>query len=327
MFVAFFLVSPPSAVASHSNPKPITTESWYQDSVSTSFLDSKGCNVADKVDSGTAPTQGLVIMSFGNPVKFSATSWGATAYNQPDVTTGQIREAMKAWAGGFNRCLGSVVRPYTDYIIAPGVTNQYPSAWTTTDIQNHAQQWANMVTNVHSFISSSGWTAVVTAAGAADIELGYDNATRSRAWSNGYSGAASRVYFNFGDAAGCQTFANQGPDACGTPTYPGWSSSDVYHVSWGSLYARSQPQIYNTGGTHAEQWVMISKWAIDNGNSLVAFDGPTTQEAACNQHPGTCSGTNNTPAQGWSQMNTKMDAKPQTIVYMRFSTDMRWQSP
>jgi|GEM_PF-5135190 len=60
------------------------------------FLNTKGCNVANELDPGNEPTQGFVIMSFGNPRKLGTDSWGASAYCHPDVGTGEIREAMKA---------------------------------------------------------------------------------------------------------------------------------------------------------------------------------------------------------------------------------------
>lgn len=325
-FLAFTGAAVP-ANASHSDPKPVTTTAWYMDSVSTSLMDDKGCNVADKVDLGTDPTQGVVIFSYGNPVKFSSTSWGASAFAQPDVTTGQVRDALKAWAGGFYRCLGSTVRPYTDFILMGGVTNQFPSGWSTTDISNHASQWANMIKNVNDYIVAQGWSGVVTSGGAADIELGYDGPTRSRAWANGYSNTSGRrIYYNFGDAAGCQTFSQGDASSCGTTGQPGWGSDDVYHVSWGASAALPMPQIYNEQGTNAEQWVMINKWAVNGGLGKMGIRGPLTQDQACGQVGG-CSGIRNTPTQAWNQMVNKMDAKPDTIVDMLYSVDIKWQNP
>jgi hypothetical protein len=213
------------------------------DSVSTSLMDNKGCNVADNVDLGNDPTQGVVVFSYGNPKKFSSTQWGATAFASPDVTTGQVREAS------------------------------------------------------------------------------------SRAWANAYSGVSGRrIYYNFGDAAGCQTFSQGDASSCGTSGQPGWDSADVYYVSWGASAALPLPQIYNEQGTNAEGWVMINKWALNNSLGKMAIRGPLSQNQACNQVGG-CAGVNNTSSQAWSQMVNKMDAKPETIVDMLYSVDIKWQNP
>lgn len=317
----------PPSHASHSDPKPLTATSWYQDSVSTTLMDSKGCNTADNIDAGNDPTQGIVIFSYGNPVKFSSTQWGASAFGSPDVTTGQIRDAIEAWAAGFNRCLGSLVRPYTDFIVMASTTNNFPGSWTSSDVSGHAQQWANMAKNINTYIVNQGWSNVVTAAAAIDMEMGWAGPTLSRSWADAYSGVTSRrPYYNFGDAAGCQTFSAGSETSCGTASYPGWGSNDVYYISWQASAAYPFPQIYNESGTNAEQWVMINKWALDNSKSLMGIRGPLSQDQACNQVGG-CSGIHNTPTQAWTQMVNKMDAKPATIVNMLYSSDIKWQNP
>jgi len=67
----------------------------------------------------------------------------------------------------------------------------------------------------------------------------------------------------------------------------------------------------------AEQWVLISKWGIDDGDSAMVFRGPLSQDQAC-------SCATNTPTQAWNQMVNKMDDKPPTIVDMDYSMDIDW---
>jgi hypothetical protein len=156
-------------------------------------------------------------------------------------------------------------------------------------------------------------------------ELGWSGPCAARTWINGYDDVSGyRPYLNFGDAAGCRTFESGRPDSCGTTAYPEWTSGDVYDISWGLAPALSLPQIYRTDGVQAEQWVMISKWGVDNGSlGRIAFDGPLTQRGACGQR-GCAAGTDNTPSQAWNQMVEKMDQRPSTITDMDYSTDIRW---
>ena len=252
-----------------SGSKPKTTTSWYQDSVDTNFLNSKGCNVANGVDQGDQPKQGLVIMSFGSPVKLGTDSWGASAFNQDPVDTGQIRAAINAWGKGFFDCLNAGNRPQTDYRIAPGVTNQYPADWGTVQASNHGDQWARMVSNIREYFEAQGYAGDVTAWGAVDMEIGYDGAIVSRHWADGYQAVSGRPgYVNFGDAAGCEDFDAEGYGACGGPD-DNWESTDVHYVSSKIPVALPLPQIYREDGVQAEQWVMISKYGYDTSNGIL----------------------------------------------------------
>lgn len=313
--------------ASHSDPKPLTTTTWYQDSVSTSLMDSKGCNTADSIENGQLPSNGLIVMLYGAPVEFADGSWGATAFGSPDRKTGEIRDAMKAWGAGFHRCLSSSIRSGVLYRLAVATSNQFNASWSNTKIGNHATQWANMVKNIHDHFVSQGWSADVAAYGGSDMELAWAGPNATKAWANAYDGVTGRrLYYNVGDAAGCQTFSSGGPSSCGSGSFTGWDSADVFDISYGIFSALPLPQIYTTSGSQAEQWVMISKWSLDNGGPKIGFGAVLSQEQACNQQGG-CSGIDNTPGQSWNQMRTKMDAKPATITDMTYSTDVKWQNP
>ncbi len=90
--------------------------------MSTSFLHDKGCSVANDVDGGDAPKQGIVIMDYGQPKRLDANTWGASAFGHATVTTGEIRDALEAWGEGFHACLSSANRPNTLYRIAAGTS-------------------------------------------------------------------------------------------------------------------------------------------------------------------------------------------------------------
>lgn len=261
------------------------------------------------------------------PRKIRDGTWGASAYDAPDVTTGKIREAIKAWANGFYRCLNPEGRSFTSFRIASGVTNQYPSAWGNTQARNHGEQWAKMIKNVNEYLQAQDRFGPIAARGAVDIELGYDGPVISRAWTNGYNDVSGRyAYYNFGDAAGCRTFDSGDADSCGTATFPGWDSSDLHYISWGNPAGLPLPQIYTENGTQAEQWIMISQWGVNNLEGRLIFSGPLTQQRACDQVGG-CGGIDNSPNQAWNQVDNKMHAKPDTKHETQNSVDVKWQNP
>ncbi len=184
-----------------------------------------------------------------------------------------------------------------------------------------------MVDNISDYFYSHGLSGDVAALGASDIEMGFEGPLISRAWTDGYDSVSSvPAYYNCGGAGGCQDFNSGNEDSCGSPAFPGWYSGDVFHVSYGSPSALPTPEIYNTSGTNAEQWVMISVWAHDHSKPILRFQGPLTQQAACAQK-GSCGGIDNSPLDAWNQMENKMDAKPVTRMQMSFSMDIKWQNP
>lgn len=316
------------ALASHSDPKPKTTTALYLNTVNQTTLYNQGCNAGDRVDSGSDPKSSEAILAYGSPVKIDANTYGATLFSAPDAGTTQIRTASQQYAQGWYDCLSSANKSDSTVLlkVAIGVTNQYPSSWTNSTVSNHGDAWAKLVDG------ANGWRTPVLAAkvvfrGAGDIELGWSAPGKARAWVDGYNGHSSNwFYVNFGGAAGCQTFSSGDENSCGTSTYPSWTSSDVYYVSEEVATAIPLPQIYRTDAVQAEQWVMISQWGVDHSKPRLFFDGPLSQNGACGQVGG-CSGTDNTATQAWNQMVNKMDARPQTVVDMTFSVDIKWLNP
>lgn len=311
------------AQASHSDPKPNTTASWYMDIVTQSVYYDKGCAFANRIENGGEPKVAVVMMAFGSPRKIDANTWGASMFGGVTQSTLKIRQALQEWGRGLYNCLAVSLRDEVRVQLGAGVTNDYPSAWVNADANDHGWQWAQMVQNGNNWFVNNGYSAVVSMIGGADIEMNWAGPGITRAWVNGYnSNTPQRSYYNFGDAAGCQTFTTGNASSCNG----NWDSADVYYVSWEVATAWPLPEIYNENGTNAEQWVMISQWAINNGKPRMGFRGPLSQHGACGQVGG-CGGVNNTSTAAWNQMVNKMDLKPATIVDMLYSTDIKWQNP
>jgi hypothetical protein len=74
------IAGPVPAMASHSDPKPATTTSLYVNTTSLSTLRDRGCAAANRVDAGTDPKAGEVILAFGAPRKIDANTYGATLF-------------------------------------------------------------------------------------------------------------------------------------------------------------------------------------------------------------------------------------------------------
>jgi hypothetical protein len=296
------------------------------DTVADSTLYNIGCAQANRVDNDTDPNTGSVILTFGAPrtVDSETSSNGASMFSEVFAnwrSTTQIADAGRDYSRGFWQCLDEAPSS-VQYTLALGVSNLFPSGWNGDRVAEHGQAWGIMVANVRQYQSTNGYSAAILAAGAADIEPDYGGPTKTRKWVDAVDDVAnSGLLWNFGSADGCPQFG-QGGTACNN----GWSQGDIRYVSWGVSPGVPAPQIYLNNGGMAEQWVLISKWGVDNGGSAMVFRGPLSQNGACGQ-VGCPSSSDNTPTQAWEQMVNKMDARPATIVDMDYSLDIRWRNP
>jgi hypothetical protein len=320
-------VSAPPAAASHADPKPNTVRAWYMDTAADATMYNMGCAQADRVDADTDPDVGVVILTFGAPreVDSEHTRNGASMFAIDPAgwrSTTQIADGTKEYSRGFWACLDEPASS-VDYWLALGVSNLYPSRWTGDRIAEHGQAWGIMVAAVRQYQVDRGFSQAILATGAADIEPAWGGPTKTRRWVNAFDAVAnSGLLWNFGSADGCPRFG-QGGTSCDN----NWTQGDLHYVSWGAPAGVPAPQIYRNDGAMVEQWVLISKWGIDNANSgLMGFRGPLSQQGACSQR-GCDPSLDNTPRQAWDQMVEKMDARPATIVDMSYSTDIRWRNP
>jgi hypothetical protein len=293
----------PAAQASHSDPKPNTVTSWYMNTTNQATLFDMGCSLGERIESGADPANAAVILTFGDPVKIDSNTWGADLFSLPTVSTNQIRNGVTEYATGAIACIPVSLRDHVSITIGIGVTNDFPVAWQNPESNDHGDAWGKMVNNANNDLSST----VASSAqiyGALDNELAWSNPGQARAWRNGFANAPGPwPFLYFGDAAGCRDFDTGGVDSCGTPGFPQWDSDDLRYMA-NSGVNFPVPQVYRTDGIMAEQWVMLSKYAIDNGYPRFSFFGPMSTT------------TGNSPTQAWNQMVNKMDAKPATIYNM-----------
>jgi hypothetical protein len=161
------------------------------------------------------------------------------------------------------------------------------------------------------------------AAGANDMEPGWDSPSETRAWVNGFFSSTPVVaLYNYGSCDSCPYFN------CLSCTPPnGWSLDDIWYISWGATGAYPLPEIYLSSGANADQWYRMGVYAYTNHGSSMNFSGVFTQWQACQDvGPNACPYTGNTPATGWTQLYNALNGDSRTKQPLDWSTDISWQN-
>ena len=160
-------------------------------------------------------------------------------------------------------------------------------------------------------------------AGATDTETEWDLPSPSINWGAGFSSSGTEAYYDYGDAGGCSTTSTAPPP--GRPCNNGWYQGDVWNVSWHVPGAYPLPEQYNTTGAQADQWEQLSLYGYQYEGGAMFIEGSFTQYEACLQN-GNCSGTDNTPGAGWTQLYNALNSNPNTMDSLPWSTDVEWDS-
>ena len=98
-------------------------------------------------------------------------------------------------------------------------------------------------------------------------------------------------------------------------------------MSYGANKARAFPEIYARSGIHARQWQYISLYAALQKGARIEFAGVLTQYQACqDRDPSGCraDGLDNTPQQGWEQMQDVLNADTRTTQVLPTPSDITW---
>jgi hypothetical protein len=297
---ALLLVSNPARAIAATPPPPTTSR--YMKTTDGSVLYAEGCAA------GRVPQRGIAVLDFGSPA-LSGTAYGSLLFNSNSFrSTSQIAAAAKNWLQGYWNC-----SPYGPEITLAIGTSNYRGQTNSS----HGRAWAQMVNSVVSWISQKGYGSQLDVAGASDMELNWNTASATRAWANGYDSSDMRGYFNYGDAAGCPPYGS-----CNN----GWTQEDVWFVSYGSPPAFPLPEIYTTNGSMAAEWYRLSLYGYTAHGRAMWIPGEMTQYQACIDSGNTCAGTNNTPAAGWTQLYSKLNADWRTAQSLPNSTDITWKN-
>ncbi len=325
-FSLFWLAAPLRSALAASTPPPYTT-TWYVDISAASSLPTTlynmGCSLGTHDYNAAGTQDDVVVLLFGKPGYvngvYGAYDWTARGSSTTVfLSTAQIAAGLEQFGKGYYTC--TLSDRSSQLYIAPGVNN-VGSAVT----YNHGSAWAKMAVSVQSWISSQGYGSQVNMRSAGDLELDFNGPTPTRAWVDGYAASwgSGPFFYDVGDATGCPSPTYPKWD-CGSVAYPSWTSEDVYHIAWDVAPAYPLPEIYRTDGLNAGQWYYLSRYAYTQHGAPMWFVGELTEYEACQQMGG-CSGINNTPSQGWTQLWNAINSDSHTAqAYLRWSTDIKW---
>lgn len=269
----------------------------------------------------------IVVLDFGWPKYVRKTkTYGTLLFSgfgagNTFASTTDIANAVKAFAQGYHTAINNNANN-SRVVIAIGTNNKKGAS------SQHAQAWASMVEQVKLWAQNQGYSEITIAA-ASDMEMGWNSPRNTRAWVNSYksyflnSGKPFITLYNYGDAAGCPPYGT-----CNN----GWTQDDVWYISWGSGISSPLPEIYTTNSAQAKEWASLVKYSFTKDpNNPMIIAGVMTQYQACLDQGG-CSGTNNTPEQGWTQLWNELNSDSQTAQTftnpqtLRWATDITWQN-
>lgn len=284
--------------------------SYYMDTINTTTLYNMGYALGrDELNRSGSRTM-MVFLAFGG----QTSTYGGSLWGAADASTSQIAAAAQEFSHGF--WVGTGSDTGSKIKLSIGTNNSYTVNYTA------GQKWAQMINNIGAYNASKGYSSQVLIYGANDMEMSYDTASNTKAWVNGYDSVDNYPYYNYGDAGGCitsTTYTGTTNPTCNN----GWTLADVFYISWGAPPAQVVPEIYNTTGANARQWKNVKKYGVVSKGKSMIISGTMTQYGACLQNGG-CSGTNNTPSQGWTQMYDALNSDSQTAQGLSWSTDIKW---
>lgn len=320
---AFYLFT--QVKTAHAISAPPNTTSWYMNTSNPSGLPTDaynmGCTLGthDKNTSGTQDN--VVVLLFGQPGYsggYGTYVWGSRGGGPYQfLSTSLIANTMEQFGKGYYICTGSDTS--SQLYLAAGVNN-YGSYVTNA----HGSAWATMTTTISPWITNNNYASQVKIRAAADIEPDFGSATNAIAWVNGYNAnyGSGLWLYNVGAASGCPI---TGTPTASSPCNNYWTVDNVWYVSWGATPFYVIPEIYNTVGANAEQWYRISLYSALYKGGKISFPGTLTQYQACQQMGG-CSGVDNTPPQGWTQLFNSVGSDSRTVLSsIRWSTDIMWR--
>ncbi len=252
--------------------------SYYINNLSSTTMQNLGYN-SNSDNIGGAK----IILAFGAPTKYNGV-YGATCFGSSSVSTSTIAAAVANFITGYNNNPAHT----QNVALALGTSNSIPNNTNyrlnpaNNDYYFHGIAWANMAAG----ISHPGKISRIDVA--CDIELNWNTVTNSKNWVYGVNDSGTSVYmYNFGDNAGNYDVNPYDPNGMYSNTRSnGWTTSDVYDVSYGISCTYAMPQIYfdqTTPHTYASyahqnnQWWHVALWAFNSGMSMY-FAGLISQD-------------------------------------------------
>jgi len=293
------------------------TTSYYIGTTQGEILYRLGCELGTRHRNLPGTQDNVVILAFGAPLQWTRrgqTVYGATLWQGPDASTGEIATAVQEFAKGYYECTDDS----SQLRIVIGTSN-----WGGYVTKEHGQAWAQMVNEVGSWLERQGFGSRVRPAGGIDAEVDFNSAENTKDWVQGYADKAKWPLSDFGSADGCPS--EELRSTCQTPRQT-WTLGDRWYVAWGAmrekgLQALPLPQIYNS--KNAKQWKQLSLYSLLQHGEPIHFAGSLTQYQACQQR-GCDASEKNTPEQGWTQLYNVLNSDARTAQDLPWATDIKW---
>jgi hypothetical protein len=282
----------------------------YVESLNYSQWNSWGCAQAE-YSAGQHVSSISLVLDFGNAIdssgRYGTSLANTSTFAQWDSgTSSGIRFLIASFLTGYWNCHSTGTygtAPFITLIVGIASSNTNGLADPT-----NADWMAEVIAAMNSWISGSGLGGVEYVEGGMDIEMEYAAYSKVVAYEkivlagycNDVGQCSGPIPVNDFGEANCSESSYNANSACGSY---GWTQGEVLDVSYGEAYASPLPLIFNSVGANATQWYWISKGSIQTGYGPLYFDAEMTQHTACSQvGVGNCSGTDNLPGTGWTQL-------------------------
>ncbi len=330
---------------SHQITPPHFSQSYYIWSLTG--LNGLGCDEGHLVDGTIENHDFFVFLSFGKPNRNSEGILGTVTYNLTPVTEDQIEAAVIDFAEGFYSC-----NAHAQLKIAVGTNTS--GTYTYLIAYDHGAMWAQMVVDINNQLAVLGQTEyysgidlAIEAVTGINIEPGFNPVNVPDDWLKGYNEAdvpGKEPSYVIGSADQCPL--NYPPDNASYPGFEGnyppehclwddnlqiyWTQQDLYQMNWGYGSSWPFPEIYETGGAHAEQWHHLAIYANVNNNSMMGYYGTMTQFYACVQRRAQdptytkCDTLDNYPDFGFIQLYNEINGDDRVLNSLHWSTDMKY---
>lgn len=304
------------------NTVPLPTNSYYfyMRYYTPEKARALGCELGTRDRNLAGKQDNVVILDFGIP-KYLDGQYGASGMQIGGfVNMAQIAEAVQQYGIGYWDCTDW---DFDSHLRIGIGTNNYNNSDVYSNLSvtyGHGRAWAQMVNGVNGWFQNQcpdGCNGQVDAAGANDIELAWSSPQVAIDWLNGYDSANLYPLYNFGAVEGC-------PDFCGGGGYY-WTKEQAWTVQ-NSGPVSSMPEIYLNDGRNATQWYLMSVYSVQAHGFPYDFIGVMTTYGACQQYwEPACEFIDNTPQEGWTQLNTLVNgSNGSTWDSIPYVTDIMW---
>jgi hypothetical protein len=291
---------PSTDTAFATQTKPPTDWSFYMSTTSTSQAYTLGCDQGEFDASFNPPVNSEDVLDFGGQ---NSSGTGITMINNTPISNSQIEAVVEEFSYAYFVC----TRTDNSSVLNLGIGTNNSSY----DVNSAGgKTWAQVVSQVRSYNHTKGYDAQVGVVGANDIEPGFNSASASISWAQGYSSINPAHYLDYGSADGCPTNYS-GNGSCNN----GWDQYDVWYVSWGAVSALPLPEIYYS--SLAQQWAMISLYGAQYQNSTVYMQGPWDEYDL--------DSSTDTSDAAWDQLWTDLNNNSLTQQSMSYSAEIHWE--